>query len=235
MARPTPTVYFMGTGTLLLFSLGVAKYLKEHYTWDTTTVLTVSGGGIPAVALLTLAPEHFDSLAHQVASLFSSLPGGVMRPFYTGEYYQRALRYVVKPEVLSFLRKRLLIKTTIVPCIKSKIYDGPYTTVEEVVGDLCASAYIPVLFFMRPPFPGHMMEVDGALGISKWKREDWPDTLVVGPSFTGKEDVWYRKDNVWDKIRPLSYYEQMALYNLGYQQAVASKEAIERKIGPHKR
>jgi len=226
-----PTVYFAGTGTLLLFSLGVAKYLKEHYTWGNSQVLTVSGGGIPAVALLTLTPEQFDATARRIAALFASMPGGFARVLHTGEVYQQALRYLVKPEVLPFLRGRLLIKTTQVPFVKHKLYEGPYLTVEEVIGDLCASAYIPLLFFMRPPWPGHLLEVDGALGTGEWKGHDWPETVVVGPSYTGNEDVWFQPNNWFEEIKPLSYFEQISLYNLGYRRAYECRAAIERKLG----
>jgi hypothetical protein len=232
MAGRVPTVYFAGTGTLLLFSLGVAKYLKEHYQWGDASVLTVSGGGIPSLALLTLAPAQFDTMAQRIAKLFADLPGGLARVLHSGEYYQRALRYLLKPEVLPFLRDRLLIKTTLLkPCITPIVYNGPYETVDEVTGKLCASAYIPFLFFMRLPWPGHMFEVDGALGTKGWKTHDWPNTVVVGPSFTGNEDVWFQRDNWLDEIRPLSYFEQISLYNLGYKRAYECRSNIERKIG----
>jgi hypothetical protein len=233
MEGRAPTVYFTGTGSLLMFSLGVAKYLKEHYTWGDASVLSVSGGGLPALALLTLAPEQFDAVAQRIAYLFASLPGGIRRVLLLGEYYQRALKYLVKPEVLPFLRDRLLIKTTsLKPCITPIIYNGPYETVDEVTGKLCASAYIPLLFFMRLPWPGHMFEVDGALGTKKWRKHDWPSTLVVSPSFTANEDVWYEKSNWLHEIRPLSYFEQISLYNLGYKRAHECRATIERKIGP---
>ena len=231
----SPTVYFTGTGTLLLFSLGVAKYLKEHYTWDDSRVLTVSGGGIPAVALLTLPPTQFDVVARRIAEQFSQPTGGLGRLLKAGEYYQTALKYVVQKDTIHFLRDKLLIKTTQVPCIKHLVYNGPYNTVDEVVGKLSASAYIPVVFFMRLPWPDHLLEVDGAFGISNWIKEPWEDTLVVGPSYSGNEDVWYQPNDWLRKIRPLSYFEHMSLYYAGYKKAQEQYEVIELKLGERRK
>ena len=82
-----PTVYFTGTGTLFMFSLGVAKYLKEHYHWNKATVLTVSGGGVASSALLCLPPEQFDYLAVELAKMIERLPKGIQRTLHAGEFY----------------------------------------------------------------------------------------------------------------------------------------------------
>ena len=100
------------------------------------------------------------------------------------------------------------------------------------MGKLCASAYIPFVFFLRPPYPNHLNEVDGALGAGEWKKYAWPKTLVVGPSFTGNEDVWYRENDWWDEMRLPSYFEQLNLYHLGYRRAHEMREQIAAKLGP---
>jgi hypothetical protein len=213
-ARSWQQIYFAGTGSLLMFSLGVAKYLKEHYDVTNTRVLTVSGGGIAAVALLTLEVYEFDKVAEQIAATFAPLHHNPLANLWVGRKYRQALELLVTPPTLPLLRGRLQIATTTLPLRKRKLYTGPFDTVDEVVGDLQTSAYIPFYFF-RPPYLRHWLEVDGGASPSVY---DPRTTLVVGAGYSPEADIYLTKEHM-DSLVFRSYDEQMSLYNSGYQKA----------------
>ena len=211
---PWKQIYFAGTGTLLMFSLGVAKYLKERYDVRNTQVLTVSGGGIAGVALLTLEPYEFDHVAEQIASTFAPLYRNPLANLWVGGKYRQALELLVTPSSLPLLRGRLQIATTTLPARKRKLYTGPFVTVEEVVGDLQTSAYIPFYFF-RLPYLRHWLEIDGGASPSEY---DSSTTLVVGVGYSPEADVWLTRERM-DSLVFRSYEEQMDLYRLGHERA----------------
>lgn len=223
-----PTVYFAGTGAQLLFSLGVAKYLKEYYpsTYDEdATVLTVSGGGIAAVALLSLPLEEFDTTAARIAQLFDQLPHNPFSHFQLSAIYRHALEVVVTEEALPLLRQRLLIATTQLPSRRRRIYSEPFLTVREVVEDLQASAYIP-FYFLRFPYRRHLLEIDGGASQSE---VDLTASLQVYVEASPEADVFYSA-NPQETLRFRAYEENMALYEAGYQRASESTVAIEAKL-----
>lgn len=207
-------IYFTGTGTLLMFSLGVAKYLKENYDVRNSQVLTVSGGGIAGVALLTLAPYEFDRVAEQLSSVFAPLYRNPLGNFWVGRSYRQALELLVTPAALPLLRGHLKVATTTLPFRRQKLYAGPFATVNEVIGDLQTSAYIPFYFF-RLPYLHHWLEVDGGASVTDY---DPSTTLVVGASYSPGANVYLSKEHL-DSFRFRSYEEQMELYAQGYQRA----------------
>ena len=205
-------IYFDGTGTLLMFSLGVAKYLKENYTIKKVT--TVSGGGIAGVALLTLAPYEFDNVAEQIASIFAPLHRNPLANVWVGGKFRQVLELLVTRSSLPLLRGKLQIATTVLPTRRRKLYTEPFATVEEVISDLQTSAYIP-FYFLRPPYLHHWLEVDGGASKTFYHAST---TLVVGAGYSPEADVYLTKE-ILDSRRFRSYEEQMALYQDGYDRA----------------
>jgi hypothetical protein len=209
-----PQIYFAATGTLLMFSLGVAKYLRENYNLVSTKVLTVSGGGIAGVALLTLQPGEFDQVADQIASIFAPLHSNPFANLLVGKKYRQVLELLVTEGHLPLLRNKLAVATTTLPLRRQKVYTQPFRTVDEVIGYLQTSAYIP-FYFLRPPYLHHLLEIDGGASPTVF---DPKTTLVVGAGYSPEADVYLTKERM-DSLVFRSYAEQMSLYRAGYQRA----------------
>ena len=230
-----PHIYFAGTGSLLMSSLGVAKYLREHYDVQDLTVLSVSGGGIAAVALLTLEVEQFDEKAHQIATIldgsviaaFANNPKNAkaMKKVKLGPMYRKALEVLVTEDTLPALRNHLQIATTTIPFLDRKTYTGPYRTADEVMLDLQASAYIPK-YFNRSPYRHHLFEIDGGASQSPI---DLSTALTVTVGYTPESDVYLSTEDL-DSRRFYTYDEHMDLYEDGYWMASELRDQIDEKL-----
>lgn len=229
---PSPDVYLAGTGALLMYSFGAAKYLKEHYDFQDAQILTLSGGALGAVALLSLPLSEFDLVAEKVARLYADLPFDRFANFRLPGKYRQMLELVVTAESLPLLRGHLQIATTKIPSFQRKTYIGPFLTTDEVIADLQTSAFIP-FYFATLPQRGHCCEIDG--GASKYPI-DSSTTLKVSVRYDAIEisDIYLSKERQ-QNLRFRTYDEQLDLYRDGYRRAAELAPLYEHKIQRWKR
>jgi hypothetical protein len=185
------------------------------------TALASSGGGIAAVAFLVLPLDQFD----QVARYFSSLRRQALPILSAGKIYRQILEFLVTPDTLPYLQGRLQIATTLLPFFQRRIYVGPYTSVQEVIAKLEASAYIPTYF---PRLP-HSFEVDGGFSRS---TTDLRASLVIAPKRKATHDV-FMNIRLLDYARVMQYDELLASYRMGYQLPPELIATIARKLAAH--
>lgn len=219
------TIYFAGTGAMLMFSLGVAKYLKQNYHVEDASVLVVSGGGVAGAALLALDWQEFDNVAQRCSQLFDLLPGDLLANYHLGGIYRRVLEVIVTAERLPRLTN-LQVATTLLPLLQRKTYTGAYDTVDQVVEHLQTSAYIP-FYFLRPPYRHHLLEIDGGASVS---TQELSSALRVTIAYSDEADVYYTSEPITDGLRFRTYAENMALYQAGYERAHTQRVLINRKL-----
>lgn len=217
-----PTIQFLGTGPYMLFSLGVAKYLREHFDTQDFTVLTSSGGAIAALAFLTLELDQFDGIAERLAQLFGSLRYEKWPLFAVRRVYYSALELLATTGTMSRLHNRLQIATTMLPFFQRRVRKGPFAGVSEVISLLESSAYIPTYFHTLPD----RFEIDGGLSRS---TTDPSHSLIVSPKAKAGVDVSMDNQRL-NFLRVLTRSEILELYKAGYQRAEALSENIKRKI-----
>jgi hypothetical protein len=224
MATP-PTIAFFGTGSYLLFSLGVAKFLKETYTLPEAIVVTSSGGAIASVGFLTLQPAEFDDVAVNIATIFGRLYKDPLAWFRLNSTYREILATVVTVDRLPLLQNRLQIATTTLPFFKHKVYTGPFKTVDDVITNLQASAYIPI-YFPRGPYKGHLFDVDAGLTMH---AVDYSSSVIVSPKYKPGADVYWGKEKIQDS-RFRSTEQHLEFYRFGYERAKEQVGQINVKL-----
>jgi hypothetical protein len=219
-----PDIYFSGTGMSFMFSFGVAKYLAEHYNAQNYNVLSVSGGGGPAVAFLTLQASQFDEIARRGIELMAPLSKDPFAIFRVGTLYQQGLEMVVTHETLPLLHNRLQIATTTFPLMRRKTHTT-YSTPEEVIQTLRASSYIPGFFF-RPPYKTRLLEFDGTMSRSPVNLDT---ALRIGIKAGPNVDIYLTEDR-HNYLKFPTFDEAMLLYNTGYQRASEFADVIQAKL-----
>ena len=220
-----PTVTFFGTGSNLLFSLGVAKSLKEQYRLGNATAITSSGGAIAAVAFLTLPVEEFDELAKHVSRLMADLKQTSFAWFKVHSVYRKILSLVVKPETLPKLRTHLQIATTRLPFLQVHSYTGPFETVDEVISHLEASAYNP-LYFPRLPSKSHFWDLDAGVSLNPL---NFTSSVNISPRYKPGIDIFLDKSKV-DVLRLRTYQEYLDLYSEGIKAGYEQSQSVRVKI-----
>lgn len=225
MASSAPTVQFLGTGAYLLFSFGVAKYLRTYYDTSTATALASSGGALAAVAFLSLPLSRFDEVAAEVATLFASLNQSKMPLFEVERVYSQVLRTVVTADALPLIAGRLQIATTLLPFFARRVRMDSFTSVDALLAALEASAYIPTYFQHLPRAP-YQFEIDGGASSSTTSPRD---SLIVCPKQKKGYDVTLERRYSY-RLRIPTREEMLALYESGYTRAVFLQTNIERKL-----
>lgn len=225
--NPPPTVAFFGTGGYLLFSLGVAKFLKERYGLEQATAVTSSGGAVAAISLLTLDVSEFDDLAERIATKMGKLHRDPLAWFKLGKTYREVLAMVVTPEVLPLLRNRLQIATTVLPWFKKKIYSEPFHSVQEIILHLQASAYIPGYFPQLPSWC-HLADVDAGLTMH---TADYTGSVIVSPKYKTGVDIHLpiQKEKL-SVLKAFPYEKLMEIYETGYERAKQEVVKLDVKL-----
>ena len=180
-ARGRPSICFQGAGCALVYHLGVAAYLQQHFDLTHVRFLGASGGALAAVCLALNIDMDFAMESNIIVAQRCRKPP--LGPFF------RLLQEVEREfwpalpatdeEVARLCDGRLFISLTQVPFLLNRVV-AHYATRQALIDAMLSSLNLPIFFFPLRRIDGDLY-IDGGISNNHPTIDDDNTTVLCTP------------------------------------------------------
>ena len=219
------SICFRGSGLLLIYHIGVAAHLQEHYDLSTTRIAGTSGGSIVAGLLAAGVPmkEALDLHLKMAAMANTRIHG----PFFDSLSILMERVKALLPDdetVAARCTGRLRLALTQFPFMDARLVES-FPTRDLLARSIVSSMNLPLFLSPVPPIDGNYY-IDGALTLSGENPVFDDDTVTVSPVYMKADIHPVQKPSLYYFVFPGDEFFTQEMFRQGYEDAAKARATL---------